>query len=612
MKLKCIGKNIKFGDEMVKKFLDKLYKPINNMKIFYKLMLYIICIGMIPIITFSVTSYQYTQNQIEQRLFQSSEQLFNNYIESVQFKLNIYENLMWGIISNNSVQTILSQADQWQQKDTYEVYEKISKSIDNMYKIKRVEGIYNVVIYSYDENFPRDGHNVSNISRINEEIWGHHIDLEGKDLNTFHYNIPTFNKKVISIVRPINHLKSNNWNRIGFIKIDILNDSLFGLNLKSTNQYKNSLYILDEHQNLVYSEGDLQYQDDEMAAIQGLLTDRHSPTHMETLDNKDVVFFKDIKPYGWKVFFISHYSSIHKIIGDDTKGVITYCIIVTLLVILITILFSKKFSKRIQRLNKKMLKVQRGDLDITEKVEGNDEIGELDNYFNGSIEKIKSLVRENYIQKLEKREAELVALQFQINPHFLYNTLESINYIAEIYDCKEVSIMSQKLGEMFRYSLNKDSEEFVMFQQEENHIKNYIDIQNIRFENKYQLKSHVSEDVKNSKVLKFILQPIVENAVTYGFNKRDTGIIQINASIQSDYLLISVSDNGTGIAPEKLKELNVLINDLSFNLDGYQKSVGLRNVNLRIKMTCGEEYGIKIDNHHDGGTTVTYRLPVYA
>lgn len=223
-----------------------------------------------------------------------------------------------------------------------------------------------------------------------------------------------------------------------------------------------------------------------------------------------------------------------------------------------------------------MLKVQKkGDLEITETVEGKDEIGELDDYFNGSIEKIKSLVRENYIQKkLEKREAELVALQFQINPHFLYNTLESINYIAEIYECNEVSIMSQKLGEMFRYSLNKDSDEFVMLYQEESHIRNYMDIQNIRFDNKYKIKSEISEDVKESKVLKFILQPIVENAITYGFNKKEVGTIKIKADIINDYLMIRVSDDGIGIDGKKLEELNVLINDLSFNLkDGYQKKV---------------------------------------
>ncbi len=199
---------------------------------------------------------------------------------------------MWGIIINDSVQTILSQADQWQQKDINEVYDKISKSIDNMYKIKRVEGIYNVVIYSFDPNFPRDGHNVSNISRIKEETWGNQIDLESKDMNSFHYEIPTLNKKVISIVRPINDIEGEHWDKIGLVKIDIMNDSLFGLNIKSNNQYKNSLYILDDNQELVYSEGDLQYQKDEMETINALLTNNKSPTYMKALDNKDVVFFK--------------------------------------------------------------------------------------------------------------------------------------------------------------------------------------------------------------------------------------------------------------------------------------------------------------------------------
>ncbi|GMQ62043.1 sensor histidine kinase [Vallitalea sp. AN17-2] len=597
---------------MLRRMYTTISRHIRNMKIFYKLMWYIIFIGMIPIITFSISSYKNTHNQVEHQLFQSSEQLFNKYIDGIQFKLNVYENLTWGIIVNDSVQKILSEADRWQQKDVNKVHEKISKNIDIMYKSKRVNGIYNIMLYSLDPNFPRDGHSVSNISMISEETWGNKMNIDSKEMTTFFYEVPTLDDNIVSIVRPIIDIASENWNIIGLLKIDILDRELFGLNKKTDNDYKNSLYILDDENKLVYYEGDLQYKKDGLQTINSLHTKNNTLTYRQVLQNKDVVFYKKVNRYNWRVFFVTHYSSIYEVIENETKSIVIYGIIVTFLVILITILFSKKFSSRIQVLYKKMLKVQKGDLEITENVIGEDEIGELDNYFNGSIEKIKSLIRENYIEKIEKREAELVALQFQINPHFLYNTLESINYIAEIYDCNEISIMSQKLGEMFRYSLNKDSEEFVMFYQEENHIRNYIDIQNIRFDDKYSIITNVSEEIKKYKILKFILQPIVENAIKYGFRNREKGTIKIEAEVVEKYLIMTVTDNGIGMSEEMLLEINEFINDMSFNLDQTRgKSIGLRNVNLRIKMTCGDEYGIDIKSVMGKGTKVIYKLPIY-
>ncbi len=597
---------------MLRRMYTTISQSIRNMKIFYKLMWYIIFIGMIPIITFSISSYKNTHNQVEHQLFQSSEQLFNKYIDGIQFKLNVYENLTWGIIVNDSVQKILSEADRWQQKDVNKVHEKISKNIDIMYKSKRVNGIYNIMLYSLDPNFPRDGHSVSNISMISEEPWGNKMNIDSKEMTTFFYEVPTLDDNIVSIVRPIIDIASENWNIIGLLKIDILDRELFGLNKKTDNDYKNSLYIIDDEDKLVYYEGDLQYKEDGLQTINSLHTENNTLTYRQVLENKDVVFYKKVNRYNWRVFFVTHYSSIYEVIENETKSIVIYGIIVTFLVILITILFSKKFSSRIQVLYKKMLKVQKGDLEITENVIGEDEIGELDNYFNGSIEKIKSLIRENYIEKIEKREAELVALQFQINPHFLYNTLESINYIAEIYDCNEISIMSQKLGEMFRYSLNKDSEEFVMFYQEENHIRNYIDIQNIRFDDKYSIITNVSEEIKKYKILKFILQPIVENAIKYGFRNREKGTIKIETEVVEKYLMMTVTDDGIGISEEMLSEINEFINDMSFNLDQTRgKSIGLRNVNLRIKMTCGDEYGIEIKSVIGIGTKVIYKLPIY-
>lgn len=314
---------------------------------------------------------------------------------------------------------------------------------------------------------------------------------------------------------------------------------------------------------------------------------------------------------GWIYISSVPMNSLTNEISNSWKTSLFIIALSILIASLVFFIYTRRLSINIRILINKMIKVEEGSMIIEEKINTNDEIGILDTYFNRMIEKLNKLIKKNYIQELEKRQAELSALQFQINPHFLYNTLESISAIGTVYGSWEICQVSQKLGEMFRYSIDVDSSDFVALDKEITHLDCYFFIQQIRFEDRFKVYYDIDPQTKESKVLKLILQPIVENIIQHGFEEEEEGIIQIKVFKEEGLLVIEIADDGKGMSVEQVKKINIYINeDTDKVLTGYKKSIGMRNVNLRIKLAYGKEYGINVISKEGIGTTVKFKLPL--
>lgn len=328
-----------------------------------------------------------------------------------------------------------------------------------------------------------------------------------------------------------------------------------------------------------------------------------------TLDKQLIAFNK--AKNGWYYISSIPMRTITKEIGDAWQLsfiIITFGVMIATLVFFI---YTRRISYNMSILINKMLRVEKGDMIIEDMINTDDEVGQLDYYFNQMVGRLNDLIHKNYVQKLQKREAELSALQFQINPHFLYNTLESISAIGSVYGSEEISQISQKLGQMLRYSINSHSSEFVSLERELLHIENYFFIQEIRFEDRFSVHYDIDEDLRKAKVLKLILQPIVENIIQHGLADEDKGIIDIKAYKENSNFVIHISDNGKGMEQDKVEQVNTYINQVSDNIfSSYKKSVGIRNVNLRIKLAYGEEFGLVIKSEKGKGTEVLYKLPI--
>lgn len=280
----------------------------------------------------------------------------------------------------------------------------------------------------------------------------------------------------------------------------------------------------------------------------------------------------------------------------------------------ITVL-SKSITQRIEILAQGTKNVVDGNYTALVKVHGNDEISDLGENFNHMMQYLNTLINEvvqNQIQmqnyKIKQQETEFISLQNQINPHFLYNTLDAIRMHAVLTDNKIVAEMLVTLSNLLRYNITRGNE-YISLKEEISHVKNYIKLMNIRYDDAINLVVNVDPIIEETKVLKLIMQPIVENSLKHGFKKNLTEItITLSAKIVNENLIIEIMDNGCGMDSKTLEELN---NNLETGkiIDG-TKSIGLVNVNSRLKMCFGDEYGIHITSTENVMTLIKINLPI--
>ena len=318
------------------------------------------------------------------------------------------------------------------------------------------------------------------------------------------------------------------------------------------------------------------------------------------------ITFKQIPTTGWVIVAITPYSEIIADITNIRNSLILIGAICLLATFLFSLLISAAITRPISRLEKRMEAAEQGNLDVVAENYPSDEVGLLSMKLDSMLTKIKGLMQEVVIEQEAKRKSEMKALQAQINPHFLYNTLDSIVWMAETNN-SEVVVMTEALARLFRITLSR-GEDQITLEQELEHVRNYLIIQSLRYTNKFDYQITADENLLQIKVLKLILQPLVENSIYHGIkNKRQKGHIHITAESFDGRLLIEVSDDGIGMSPEKAASL------LSSPVSGGKErlsGIGVRNVHERIQLYYGPEYGLQFESSPGLGTTVRIWLPL--
>lgn len=248
-------------------------------------------------------------------------------------------------------------------------------------------------------------------------------------------------------------------------------------------------------------------------------------------------------------------------------------------------------------------------------LKGSDEIATLYNEYNTMMAENKAIIKERYQNRIILLDSQMKALEAQINSHFLYNTLESINSIADIEGVERITVITKAMGDMFRYSIKTDSER-VSLLEEINHVLNYLTIQKMRFGDRLAYEFHVDPRLHNERMLKLILQPLVENAIYHGLEpKEGAGKVAISAVINESILEIQIADDGCGMAPEELQRLERQLRvPAQFTQMGRREngSMGVSNVHARIQLyytDVSEAIGISLESKPGQGTTVYVRLP---
>ncbi len=271
--------------------------------------------------------------------------------------------------------------------------------------------------------------------------------------------------------------------------------------------------------------------------------------------------------------------------------------------VLISWFISKTLSKPLEDMTETAKLIKGGETQLRMPVRKEDEIGELARSFNEMLDQIEGLISREYEAQLSLNQAKYNALQAQINPHFLYNTLDTMSSIADIRGCPEVSSLCQSLSSIFRYSLDMKNP-LSTVAGEIVHLKNYIYVMNVRMREDIEYIFDIEDTVLKSTMPRISIQPLVENALTHGLRgSRKKKKIRITAKKMGSDLMLSVEDNGIGIPEDELKTL------LAPDREHHTKSVGLNNIHSRMQILYGKEYGIKIESHVGEGTKVSILIP---
>ncbi|MFC5467951.1 sensor histidine kinase [Cohnella suwonensis] len=415
---------------------------------------------------------------------------------------------------------------------------------------------------------------------------------------------PAFKGRYPWVVSLSRELVSKDGRKLGIFLADlnfsVMNDMFKDIRLGQ----RGYLFIVDSEgkivyhpqQQLVYSNLKSEKIEEVLAVENGTFTsDEGRDSRMYTVRDSD---------FGWKIVGVSY---VNELVGNQNEirfSFILWGFICVLLAIVLSFFLSQRVSKPIKRLQDSMKEVEKGNFDIYVMVPKTIEIGRLARAFNIMVGKIKELMTQVVRDQELKRQSELNALQAQINPHFLYNTLDSIVWMAESNKSKEVVLMTSALAKLFRASISK-GEELVSIRTETEHIANYLMIQKMRYKNKLDYQIEIAESVYDYKTIKVILQPIVENAIYHGIKmKHGPGLIRITAEETDTEIHIVIEDNGNGMDEETLRTLLLPGRDT-----GEGRGVGVRNVHERLKLYFGPEYGLTYKSVPGEGTSVLFRIP---
>jgi two-component system sensor histidine kinase YesM len=327
-----------------------------------------------------------------------------------------------------------------------------------------------------------------------------------------------------------------------------------------------------------------------------------SGTDVVKINGKKMIICYDTSPItGWiSVIVIPPDRLLDKILPSLRMYTVYVAIILILISIIISYFITVRITRPIQKLTKATKKIGEGIFDIKIQEEGSSEFKELIHKFNGMNDKIQKLIEENYESKIKEKEAEITALNLQLDPHFMYNTLNLINLISTENGQDEISEMIMSLSTMLKYTV-KNQKDIVPFKEDFEYLKGYIYLMTKRFEGKFTVEYDVEEKLNNYSAPKFLMQPFVENSLVHGFNSiKKGGILRIHCWIEEMNRYFCIEDNGNGMSEEKILELSC----------PETGSVGMNNVDKRIKIIYGDTYGIKIESELGSFTRVIIKLPL--
>lgn len=558
----------------MKKWIQK-YK---DLKYRYKLTIMMILCSLIPVCVISAYTQIRTVQIMREKEQIGLEQVLEQSVNSIDNRIQIYTNLINYLTYSSDLREIMEK----EYSSDYEAYLAYTEIADPMFTMPQLyhEEIRSITLYA--ENIQVEhGNTLAPLSVAQNQSWYTEINEKG----TVQWLVKQGNKKEILAVRKFYRqdkiqamlVLSLDYNRVLEPFADLLTENRGGL-------------ILDEQGNVVYSgyRMDAPYKPDK-------------ETSLNYLKEHYVCIEKKIEDTKWNFCLYQPKEELEKSVWTLLLGNIPVLLLCLFLILLLGYFFSRKMVERLEQLTENMNQINLGLRKVTVVSQSKDEIGVLVRTFTRMMDEINKLISQVYEAKIKLQKTEMKALQAQINPHFLYNSLSIINWKALEADNEEISRITLALSTYYRTSLNK-GETMTIAANEIRNIDAYLQIQLIMHDNSFQVIKEIQEDTLSYSVPKLILQPLVENAIEHGLDvsEKEEKWLKISACKEKDALIMAVEDNGMGMSEEQAKSI------ITYRSKGY----GVRNVNDRITLLYGEEYHLRVKSRQGEGCRIEIVIPV--
>jgi two-component system sensor histidine kinase YesM len=584
------------------------YRLLRNTKIKSRLIFALLLLTTVPILLSGIYSYLKTSEAIESKISTYSAEIMKQLLKNVQLENRKYIGLSDSIMLNERVQ---------QYATSYESLDEFAKRDMNVYintllsdQLELLQNIKNVRIVSTKETVIYD----MGYSSIGEAEFARLATLidqaDGSD--QWSYVSTEQGEPCLVIARKINSLED--WNKpLGYIYVSI-SEPLYSQQLYADVDMGagTDLFILDGNGNVVSSRNTeillhAPYPDAELIPLI-----REHEARSEGVFQAEVSGGTHLVAYGFDIYsgwyLVSTIPDAY--LNLETRSIQRNILLLSGVLVVVSLTFALLISNSIYRpltaLVEQTSRIIRGNLNTSISDSGKDEIGYLSDKFNIMVDTVNGLLEQTKLEQQQKREVELQMLQAQINPHFLFNTLNSLKWTAQLSQAESVSVGLSALAELLRNTI-VDKKEYVTIQEELRNIDNYVEIQKIRYGSTFDVAVEVEAGVETCLAPKFILQPIVENAIIHAQDGIDYDLlITIRCQSEDEQLRITVADNGKGMAQHTVEHL---LQGRASSPEGRLSNIGISNVNERIRYSFGNEYGLRIESAVGEGTTVTLTMP---
>jgi len=571
-----------------------------------KIMVAYVMFVLIPMLLLVLTIFWNISDILTQYLLEGTRVAFEQSVTSIARKIESMENTLNMVAINNTFNDILKNIVRNEEYTFDRQYVDYSNTVNLLRTIEFSNDIYRIKIYIPD-NFLYAHEKVNLFPLSSFEDFDGSRKKTGED-SPFTYYVEEYREprgveqKVISVARPVRNPTDYTRDLVQ-IKAECKYDEI--VKLFAAVSDGGMIYLSAPGGEKIIRDGEPDPGLWEQAESQ--LT-----SNWKSVENargeKSYGILKPVGNTGLNVILIMPVSSVMKMRNNEFLRILAIMGIISILAYIMACYISIRSAKRLGRISENMLKVQNGELDLVAESMGTDEIGKINDNFYYMLDSLKSLIktREELSRRIKETEliaakAKIKALQSQIDPHFLYNTLDLILWKALYMDIPKVESLVQSLADFYKLSLGKGND-IVTVSQEIEHIRNYLTIQNMRYEDRISF-SVDTDGVADCLLPKITLQPLVENSVLHGILEcdRKKGSITIKGRKHEGLLLMDVIDTGGGMDQTVVDRLN------AFDTEG--AGIGVRNVNERLKLYFGQEYGLRYESRPELGTKVTIRIP---